>query len=200
MALANIIVALDVLAFCAAIAMAYQAHKAHRVLQTQVSLAFSTCFWLIGAGLFVHVLSDASIGLAPVLEPAYALLTLIGALLLLSGYALLLLVVEKVESHAMWVLTFVLVLFAGVFTNNLWSITNLLAIIILSLLAHRFYNNFLRTNSQTALTVYLAFIFLVAAHLAGFLALFNLSAQVAYLGLSLVAYFMLFAVSWRVTR
>lgn len=196
MTLANTIFALDILVLCAAVAMAYQAHKAHRLLQTQASLAFAACFWLISAGLLAHMVADAPATIVSLAAP----FVLIGSLLLLSGYTLLLLVVEKVTSRAMWILTFLLVVFATVLANNVWGVTNVLAVVLLSLLAHRFYNNFLRNNSNSSLIIYLAFILLVGAHVAAFLSLFNLSAQVVYLIVSIVAYFALFAVSWRATR
>lgn len=196
MALENTIFALDILVFCAAVAMAYQAHRAHRLLQTQASRAFAACFWLISAGLLAHMIAGAPGTLVEYARP----LLLVGSLFLLSGYTILLLVVEKVHSHAMWILTFLLVVFATVLANNVWGVTNLLAIVLLALLAHRFYTNFLRNGAKSSLIIYLAFILLVGAHVAGFLSLFNLSAQIAYLVLSLIAYFALFAVSWRVTR
>lgn len=196
MELTNAIFALDILVFAAAIAMAFQAFKAHRVMQTQVSLAFSACFWLISAGLFLHMLADAPATLLSVSAP----LVLAGSLFLLSGYTLLLLVVEKVTSKAMWLLTFLLVVSAVVLANNVWGVTNLLAVVLLALLANRFYANFLRNNSRSSLIIYIAFILLVGAHIAAFLSLFNLSAQIVYLLVSIVAYFALFAVSWRVTR
>lgn len=196
MTLANTIFALDILVLSAAVAMAYQAHKAHRVLQTQSSLAFAMCFWLISGGLLAHMIADAPATLLSFAAP----FLLVGSLLLLSGYTLLLLVVERVTSRAMWILTFLLVVFATVLANNVWGVTHLLAIVLLSLLAYRFYTNFLRNNSNSSLIIYLAFILLVGAHIAAFLSLFNLSAQIVYLVVSIIAYFALFAVSWRVSR
>lgn len=200
MAIENVIVGLDILVLAAAVAMAYQAHKAHRVLQTQVSLAFAGCFWLISSGLLAHVLSDAGVRTIATQGALLHALSLVGALLLLSGYTLLLLVIERVQSRAMWLITFLLVLCVTVLANNVWGLANLLAMVLLALLAHRFYMNFLRNNSYSSLVIYLSFILLVGAHLAGFLSMFHLSAQVVYLSLSLIAYFALFAVSWRVTR
>lgn len=211
MDLSSVVVALDLLAFAGAIAMTIQAWKAHHALGSKQSAAFLTCFALVAIGLFSRMLTDVLVSFGvPYIDFIEGLGTLIGqqkfflllsALCILTAFTLLLLVVEKIKERSLWVLVFVLVLFTIFLASNIYLISHIVAILLLGLLANRFWMNYLSKNSTNALVVYFAFLSLTAAHIVALLVPFGGDVpHVVFLALRIIGYFLLFAVSWRVTH
>lgn len=189
--------------------MLIQAVRAHKAVGSRQSLAFVVSFALLIVGLFFRMITDVlfEVGFSVRwLVQLYAthvstnLFLLLSALGILASYTLLLLVVERITNPKMWILVTVLVLFTTILARNIYLVYHVLAIIVLALLAHAFWMNFLQKNSSNALIVYLAFFALLAAHVAALFAPLDTWPHVIFLVLRLVGYFLLFTVSWRATH
>ncbi len=210
MSLSSILVGLDLVAFAAAIAMAFQAFRAHRVIKSNRSLVFLTSFSLISLGILFRLLTDVlqdvttiNMGFVtgmPTVPLSHKLLLLMASLCILAAYTLLLLVVENVRNRSMWVLVFVLVAFTVFLATDVFLVTHILAVVLLGLLSYRFWKNFLKRNSTNALLVYLGFFSLMASHVAALLIPFGQLPHLIFLSLRLLGFFLLFAMAWRVTR
>lgn len=202
----TLVLALNTLSFCAAVAMLIAAYKAHNTHHTKQSLAFLTSFSLITVGLLIQLALDTEFatGLVSTLQATLGmgeeLLLILSALALLSAYTLLLVVVEKVKQPSMYAIAAALILTTTILATEYFIVVYAVTALILALLANKFYNNFLEKNHKEALIVYLAFLTLLAAHLAALLTPISELANVAFFALQLIGYFLLFAMLYRVSR
>ena len=198
--------ALNTLSFCAAIAMLIGAYKAHNSYKTKQSLAFLTTFSLVAIGLLLELIveTEFAAGLETTLQTTLGItssfLLILSALTLLAAYTLLLFVVEKITNTTMHVLAAALIVLTLILATQYFLVVYAVTALILALLAHRFYNNFLEKNSKESLIVYLAFLALLIGYAAALLAPISAFASLAYHGLQLIGYFLLFAMLWRVSR
>lgn len=210
MVLNDALIVLDILLVCAAIAMTAQAFKAHQSLHTKVSFAFLTSFALISVGAITRLITDITADVTIItveyvtgitsISVTAQLLLLVGALCLLSAYTLLLLVVEGIKKLSMWILVFLLVITTVFLARDVFIITHVLAIVLVSLLSHHFYENYRKRKQTNALIVYLSFLSILLGHLSALLSVFSPAGQITHLVLLFAGFFGLFAVSWRITH
>jgi hypothetical protein len=199
---------IDILAFAAAIAMTFQAWRAHRAVETRQSLAFFLSFLLVSLGLFSRMLTDVLVHVGPpYIRQIQGLGTVIGwqrgfllvsALLLISAYAMLLLVVEKIKNPAVWLIVFVLINLTIFMGRELYFVAHGIALVLLVLLSRRFYLNYSKRHSTNSLLVLIAFSVLALAYSSSLLVTVDRWWTVVFLAFRVVGYFLLFAVSWRV--
>ena len=210
MAANTAIIALSTLAFCAATALLIGAYKAHKVLQNQTSAVFLASFSLIATGLLLQLVVETYPSITiQTIQTIQALtgvmigsnlLLILSSLLILSAYMLLLLAAEKIQNNAMRILSATTVVLAVIIGSQLYAVTHLTAAILTSLLAYRFYKNFLVKNSTNALIVYLAFLCLLIGHTAALFSQISLVANYIFYSLQLIGYFALFYMLWRVRQ
>ena len=206
MALSPAVLGLTTLSFCAAVAMLVGAYKAHNVLKSTRSIGFLTSFSLISIGLLLRLVVDTEFadGYAQAMQAVLGIsnhfLLVLSGLALLSAYTLLLFVIEKQRSVSMQTIAAALIVVTTLLSTQYQLAVHAVTAVILALLAHRFYDNFLTKNSTEALIVYGAFLALTAAHVAALFAPISHAATILYLSLRLAGYFALFAMLWRVGR
>jgi hypothetical protein len=198
--------ALNTLSFCAAGALLIGAYKAHNTHKSRQSLTFLTTFSLVALGLLLQLIVDTEFahGLELLLQQALGItssfLRIISALLLLSAYTLLLFAAEKIRNPSAHIIAAALITLTLVLATQYFLVAYAVTALILALLAHNFYNNFLIKASTESLIVYLAFLALFIGHLAALLAPVSAFALLAFFSLQLTGYFLLFAMLWRVSR
>ncbi|MFT4249787.1 MAG: hypothetical protein ACMXYD_00275 [Candidatus Woesearchaeota archaeon] len=194
------ILALTTLTFCAAAALLVGAYKANSVLRNSTSKAFLAAFSLITLGLGMRLLVETLYLPTHILGLEVMVLPIMSNLFLLSAYTVLLLVAERIRNAATKILFALLLVLAVILSTYLPAVMHVTTATLLSLLAYRFYMNFLQKNSVNALIVYVAFLLLLVAQVAAVFMNTSLLAHYAYLVLTLLGYFALFVMLWRVRQ
>ncbi len=179
---------LATLSFCASATLVFAAYKAHAVLRSTPSRTFLASSILIAVALCTTIVQNTLL--------SQEFLRILYDVSILGAYTLLLLAVEKTTTPGSRVLALIAVFQTSLLAITIPVITHVVAIILLSLLAHKFYRNFLQKNSTNALLVYVAFIVLLLSHLT---LLFSFTTLFSSM-LQLLAFFLLFSMLWRIAR